>query len=222
MFTGIVLGCATVESFEQAEDGDYKILWVETPFAKDSWKIGDSISHNGVCLTIVDKRDESGSPSAIGTKIRYDIGPETLKVSSYNSLKAKQRLNVESSLKAGDPLGGHWVSGHVDGTARLQSRVEMDDVLTLNFVVSSDSQDKTAPFMVTKGSLAIDGVSLTLNLVEEKDGETHFTVTLIPHTLEKTNFADLREGDLVNIEADIMAKQAARYAEYWRSKNDAT
>lgn len=217
MFTGIVLGCATVESFEQAQDGDFKIMWVSTPFADASWKIGDSIAHNGVCLTIVEKSTNQKNEPLL----RYDIGPETLKASNYNDLKAGQRLNVESSLKAGDPLGGHWVSGHVDGTARLHERIELEEVLTLNFVVSAESQDKTAPFMVTKGSLAIDGVSLTLNSVAEKDGETHFSVTLIPHTLEKTNFADLKVGDRVNIEADIMAKQAARYAEYWRKKNDA-
>jgi len=207
MFTGLVQDTSRVARFERDASSECWNLWVETQLKTDSWNIGDSVANNGVCLTFVAKET---------SRVLFQVGPETLKVSNFSGLKLGQGVHLETSLKMGDPLGGHWVSGHVDTTARLLRRVPGHDVLTLSFSLEGPGRDKVAPFVVTKGSIAIDGVSLTVNAVRDIGTTTEFDVTLIPHTLKLTRFAELKEGDFVNIEADLIAKHAARYAEYWK------
>lgn len=211
MFTGLVQDTAKVLSYSKDPSSECWNLWVETRLPTSAWGLGDSIANNGVCLTVV--QIES-------SRVLFQVGPETLKVSNFSSLdpivNPSVGVHLETSLRAGDPLGGHWVSGHVDGVAQLKTRVEGHDVLTLVFEISGASQDKVAPFLVQKGSIAVDGVSLTVNELRDTSQGTEFEVTLIPHTLKITHFGALRIGDVVNLEADLIAKHAARYAEYWK------
>jgi riboflavin synthase len=211
MFTGLVQDTALIRSFLKDTASECWNLWVETRLPIQDWKLGDSIAVNGVCLTVVAKEGQS---------ILFQIGPETLKVSTFGRMtqdpKSMDRVHLETSLRAGDPLGGHWVSGHVDGVATLKSYKAGSEVLTLCFEVASPFRDKIAPFLVQKGSVAVDGVSLTVNEIRDTTTTTEFEVTLIPHTLSLTHFAHLQVGDQVNLEADLMAKHAARYAEYWK------
>jgi riboflavin synthase len=207
MFTGLVQDTARVISFDKDASSDTWNLWVETRLDITTWQIGDSIANNGVCLTVVSKK---------GPQVLFQVGPETLRVSNFSKLRVGQGVHLEASLKMGDSLGGHWVSGHVDSTAYLFRRVPGQEVLTLSFRLEGEGRDRVAPFLVPKGSIAIDGVSLTVNQVRDSEGATDFDVTLIPHTVKLTHFADLREGDLVNLEADLIAKHAARWATYWK------
>ncbi len=207
MFTGLVQDTARVTSFQKDSSTDTWNLWVETNLDISNWQIGDSIANNGVCLTVVSKK---------GAQVHFQVGPETLKVSNFSKLRVGQGVHLEPSLKMGDSLGGHWVSGHVDTTARVVSRVPGQEVLTLSFRLEGEGRDRVAPFLVPKGSIAIDGVSLTVNRVRDSAGLTDFDVTLIPHTVKLTHFADLLEGDWVNLEADLIAKHAARWATYWK------
>jgi len=207
MFTGLVQDSSRVRNYEKAPGSDCWNLWIETSLSTESWKIGDSIAVNGVCLTIV---------TLEGPRVLFQVGPETLRVSNFASLKVGQGAHLETSLKMGDPLGGHWVSGHVDATATLAKRLPGQEVLTLVFRLEGTARDCVAPFVVAKGSIALDGVSLTVNAVRDKGPTTEFDVTLIPHTLKLTRFLELVEGDSVNVEADLIAKHAARYAEYWK------
>ncbi|MEO5668986.1 MAG: riboflavin synthase [Bdellovibrionota bacterium] len=207
MFTGLIQDTSRVLSYEKDQASDCWNLWVETSLSTVSWKIGDSIATNGVCLTVV---------ALDGRKVLFQVGPETLKATNFKDLKKGQGLHLESSLKMGDPLGGHWVSGHVDAPARVAKRIQGQEVLTLSFSVEGPDRDKVAPFLVPKGSVAVDGVSLTVNAVRDLGSSTEFDVTLIPHTLKLTRFSELTESDTVNIEADLIAKHAARYAEYWK------
>ncbi len=215
MFTGIIQESAIVESFEKSSEGDFFILIVRTQLDASAWKIGDSIANNGVCLTLVEKSVLPGG----STLLRFDLGPETMAVSSFENLKFGDKLHLEPALKLGDPLGGHMVSGHVDATAVVSQIIPQQDILTLVFSLEGKGRNEVAPFLVKKGSIAVNGVSLTVNELKDTKHKTDFSVTLIPHTLELTHFLNLKLGDLVNIEADMMAKQAARYAEYWKGTN---
>jgi riboflavin synthase len=209
MFTGLVQDTSRVLSYDQDRSSDCFNLWVETRLNTADWKIGDSIANNGVCLTVVRKD---------GPRVLFQVGPETLKVTNFAELKKDQGVHLEPSLKMGDSLGGHWVSGHVDGVARIKKLAPGQEVLTITFSVEGPSRDRVAPYLVPKGSIAVDGVSLTVNAVRDVAEATEFEVTLIPHTLQVTRFGELRENDGVNLEADLIAKHAARYAAYWNAK----
>jgi len=211
MFTGIVQESAEVQSFEKSPSGHFYVLYVSTTLDTSLWTLGDSISNNGVCLTIVEKSETDS-----GTRLRFDVGPETMKVTNFQNLKTGDHVHLEAALKMGDPLGGHLVSGHIDATAKVNSVEASEDILTLGIRLDGAQRNLVAPYLVKKGSVAMNGVSLTINELEEDHESTTFFVTLIPHTLEITHFGKLNVGDVVNIEADIMAKQAARYAAYWK------
>lgn len=210
MFTGLVQDTAKIVSYEADSKSECWNLWLETRLPTQSWSLGDSIACNGVCLTIVAKEQLKEQ-----SKVLFQLGPETLKITHFSKLNLDSGIHLETSLRAGDKLGGHWVSGHVDGMGRLKERREGHEVLTLTFVVEGEARPKIAPYLVKKGSIAVDGVSLTVNDVRDTSLDTEFDVTLIPHTLKLTRFGALKLGDSVNLEADIMAKHAARYADYW-------
>ncbi len=207
MFTGLIQDTARVVSYQKDPGSDCWNLWVETRLPSQGWSVGDSIANNGVCLTLV-ARD--------GARVLFQVGPETLKVTNFSKLRVGEGVHLESSLRMGDPLGGHWVSGHVDATGRVLRRQEGSETLTLTIVLEGAGRNAVAPFLVAKGSIAMDGVSLTVNAVRDNADTTEFDVTLIPHTLKMTRFATLHEGDEVNLEADLIAKHAARYAAYWK------
>ena len=198
MFTGIVEGIGKVESL-RAGAGDTRRLTVKTALEVGKLPLGASIAVNGACLTVVARR--AGRPSTF----QADVGPETLACTTLGSLGPGTRVHLEPALRLGDSLGGHMVSGHVDGTGRVESARKQAGTLALRVTAPDD----VALYLFKKGSIAIDGVSLTVNKVEDAS----FEVLLIPHTLEVTLLGELRAGSRVNLEADMIAKQVARFVE---------
>jgi riboflavin synthase len=198
VFTGIVESIGKVESM-RASAGGTRRLTIKTDLEVGKLPVGASIAVNGTCLTIVSRR--SGRPSTF----QADVGPETLACTTLGSLGAGVRVHLERALGLGDPLGGHMMSGHVDGTGRVEIARKQGGTFALRVTAPDD----LAPYLFKKGSIAIDGVSLTVNQVENSS----FEVLLIPHTLAVTLLGELRPGGRVNLEADMIAKQVARFIE---------
>jgi riboflavin synthase len=198
VFTGIVEGIGKVESLRMGVGGTRR-LTVKTNLEVGKLPLGASIAVNGACLTIVARR--AGHPSMF----QADVGPETLACTTLGSLGAGANVHLEPALRLGDSLGGHMVSGHVDGTGQVKSARKQGTTLALRVTAPDD----IAPCLFKKGSIAIDGVSLTLNQVEGSS----FEVLLIPHTLEVTLLGELRADSRVNLEADMIAKQVAHLFE---------
>ena len=199
MFTGIVTDIGEVIAVEPKAEG-LRRLTVACSYPRDSIAIGASISHSGVCLTVV----ETGA-AGNRTAIAVDAAAETLRLTTAQNWSTGTRLNLERALKIGDELGGHIVSGHVDGVAELVSREDLPDMAKL--VLRAPKQ--LMRFIATKGSVALDGVSLTVNDVS---GDT-FSVLIIPHTLSVTTLGAAKAGDRMNLEIDPMARYAARLME---------
>lgn len=183
MFTGIVREVGRVEAVE--ERGESVRLVVRAPETAAAAAVGDSVSLAGVCLTAVEIAD--------GTVV-FDAVPETLRRSTLGRLKTGGGVNVEPALRAGDPLGGHIVQGHVDGVGRIR-RVDDEGI-------EVEATQDVLRYCVKKGSITVEGVSLTIAGLAERS----FTVALIPHTREVTTLGELAEGDDVNIEVDVVAK----------------
>ena len=192
MFTGLVAGMGSVEAVE--EDGEGVRLRVATPLGAELAP-GDSVAVNGVCLTAVD-------PSADG--FRADVMAETLRRSSLGPLSAGDHVNLELPLRASDRLGGHIVQGHVDGTGTVESASDEGFARVVRIAAGPD----VLRYVVEKGSIAIDGVSLTVASVD--DGG--FTVSLIPETLERTTLGEAVAGRVVNLEVDVLAKYVEKLA----------
>ncbi|MGD0642605.1 MAG: riboflavin synthase [Roseiarcus sp.] len=198
MFTGLVSDVGEVLEVEDA--GQLRRLKVASHYDAASVPIGASIAHAGVCLTVVDVA-RSGDRATISV----DVGAETLAVTTLAAWRAGDKVNLERSLRVGDELGGHMVSGHVDGVAEILSRRDFGGMTHLAFRAPA----ALAKFIAVKGSVALDGTSLTVNAVA---GDT-FEVLLIPHTLAVTTWGTRKAGDKVNIEVDQMARYAARLIE---------
>lgn len=192
MFTGIVRERGRVASV----DGDGIRIRLEAPLTAGQVAIGDSVSLNGCCLTVVE--------AANGTLV-FDAVPETLSRSSLDGLEAGAELNVEPALRAGDPLGGHYVQGHVDGVGSVRSVEPEGEGRRIWF----DAPPEVLRYCVEKGSVAVDGVSLTIAELDESG----FAVALIPHTLAVTTLGTLVTGARVNLEADVLAKYVERLVE---------
>jgi riboflavin synthase len=199
MFTGIVTDVGEVLAIEERAEG-LRRLTVGCAYDPASIVLGASIACSGVCMTAV----ELAGP-AEQRWFRVDAAAETLAVTTVGRWHKGTRVNLERSLKIGDELGGHLVSGHADGIAEVLARDDLPDMARMWFGVPTP----LARFIAQKGSVALDGVSLTVNTVED----TAFSVLIIPHTLQVTTFAALRPGDAVNIEVDMMARYAARLTE---------
>jgi riboflavin synthase len=193
MFTGLIVDLGSVTALEQ--NGAGATLRIRTRLA-DELSEGDSIAVNGVCLTATEVRDASFETQAM---------LETLKRSSLGGLRSGARVNLELPLRVGDRLGGHVVQGHVDGTGTVRAINEEGFARVLEIEIEPELRR----YLVAKGSVAVDGVSLTVSGVHE-DG---FAVSLIPETLTRTNLGGLGTGDRVNIEVDILAKHAERLIE---------
>jgi riboflavin synthase len=199
MFTGIVTDLGEVIAVDKRAD-DLRRLTVACSYDRASIADGASIACNGVCLTVV------GTGSADGrTWFAVDAAAETLAITTARGWQRGTRLNLERALRIGDELGGHLVAGHVDGIAEVLARDDLPDMARLAFRAPAP----LARFIAAKGSVALDGVSLTVNEVDRD----RFTVLIIPHTLAVTTFAGLRAGDGVNLEVDMMARYAARLIE---------
>jgi riboflavin synthase len=191
MFTGLVQSLATVRQIVDSPPG--KRLVIECDVISRDAAIGDSIAINGCCLTVVAKD---------GNCLSFEAGPETLKRTTLGRLASGSRVNLEPSLRIGDRLGGHFVSGHVEGLGTLAAREDEQDWSTLTFRFPPE----LARYLVSKGSIAVDGVSLTLVDVDAD----RFSVALIPHTLAVTTLGTLSVGDAVNLETDLLAKYAQK------------
>ena len=191
MFTGIVKEVGTIASVEGGEDGIR--LVVEASDTASKVGLGDSVSIGGVCLTVVAVED---------SRLAFDAVPETLRRTSLGSLAAGAGVNLEPALAAGEPMGGHVVQGHVDGVGRVVSLEPEGDGARLTIAAEPD----LLRYCVEKGSIAVDGVSLTIAALLG-DG---FEIALVPHTLAATTLGGLRSGDPVNLEADVLAKYVER------------
>ena len=199
MFTGLITDVGEVRSVKPRADNLHRIT-IFCRYPRAELVQGASIACSGVCLTVVDTGEEDGR-----VWFAVDAADETLRVTSVGRWRHGARVNLERSLKLGDELGGHLVAGHVDGLARVIAREDMTDMARFNLRAPSN----LARFIAPKGSVALDGVSLTVNAVE---GYT-FTVLIIPHTLQVTTFGALAKDDDVNLEIDTLARYAARLME---------
>lgn len=198
MFTGIVTDIGEIRSLEPR--GDLRRLRIACGYAADSIALGASIACNGVCLTVVAVETADGR-----TIFDIDAAAETLRLTTVGAWDAGTRINLERALKIGDELGGHIVTGHVDGVATIRSREDFDGMA--RFWI--ETPPALARFVAQKGSVALDGVSLTVNDVEAN----RFSILLIPHTLAVTSFGARKTGDAINLEVDLMARYAARLSE---------
>ena len=189
MFTGIVREVGRVEAVEERRDSVR--LTVRAPETAVATKVGDSIALAGVCLTAVEVADST---------MAFDAVPETLRRSTLGRLEAGGGVNVEPALRAGEPLGGHIVQGHVDGVGRIRAVVEEG--------IEVEAAPEVLRYCVEKGSITVEGVSLTIATL----GEGSFGVALVPHTREATTLGGVAVGDEVNLEVDVVAKYVERLA----------
>jgi riboflavin synthase len=191
MFTGIIRERGRVAAVEQG--GGNVRLRLEAPLTAAQVAIGDSVAVNGVCLTAVTVEDGA---------LAFDAVPETLRRSSLGRLEPGDEVNVEPALRVGDPLGGHYVQGHVDGVGRIRSADPVGD----DVIMWVDAAPELLRYLVEKGSVTVEGVALTVTEVDEQG----FAVALVPHTLAETTLASLAAGDAVNLEVDVLAKYVER------------
>ena len=195
MFTGIITDIGHIISAEQR--GDLRLV-IGTSYDMDSVAIGASIACSGVCLTVVEKA---------GGQFAVDASAETASRTAAGMWLAGNRLNLERALKVGDELGGHIVTGHVDGVGQVVANLPVGD----SWKVTVAAPAALAPYIAAKGSITVDGVSLTVNdVTDQADGTAHFTLNIIPHTAEMTTLNDLITGRHVNLEIDVLARYLKR------------
>lgn len=194
MFTGLILERGRLISDPiPSGQGGVRLAVGMSPGLAERLGIGDSVAVSGVCLTVV----ERGSGQVV-----VELSPETLARTNLGELRGGDEVNLEPALRMGDPLGGHMVQGHVDGTAEVVGRRHLTDHRVLAFSIPPD----LAPFLVEKGSVTVDGVSLTVSTLRPD----RFEVALIPHTLEVTTLSRRVPGDRVNLEVDVLGKYVHR------------
>ena len=199
MFTGIITDIGTIRSRE--DRGDTRLV-IGTAYNTATIDLGASIACSGACLTVVDK----GSDAA-GHWFAIDASAETLACTAPGMWDAGRRLNLERALRIGDELGGHIVTGHVDGVGRIVSVTPVGDSVGVVIAAPGD----LAAHIAAKGSVPVDGVSLTVNdVTDQADGTAHFTLNIIPHTQEMTTLDEAAAGRPVNLEIDILARYLAR------------
>ena len=195
MFTGIVTDVGIVRSAEQR--GDLRLV-IETGYDLDTVDLGASISCSGVCLTVVDKADDW---------FAVDVSGETISKTTADHWREGAKLNLERALRLGDELGGHIVTGHVDAVASVVGTCPEGDSTRVGISVPKE----LAPMIAPKGSITLDGVSLTVNDVRDaEDGSTHFSVNIIPHTARHTTLGELTGGQQLNVEVDVLARYIDR------------
>ena len=195
MFTGIVSGVGTLLERKRS------VFLIGCPYKRRSLEEGASIACDGCCLTIVG----IGKDKRKGAVFAAEASNETLARTTLDTWHEGRHINLERPLTFGDELGGHLVTGHVDGRAKIVAREPDGD--SARFLI--ESPDALAPFIAEKGSVALDGASLTVNSVDD----TRFGVNIIPYTLAHTTWGDLGPGDLVNLEVDLLARYVARWRE---------
>lgn len=197
MFTGIITDIGRIESAEQR--GDLRVT-VACSYPMDEVEIGASIACSGACLTVVAKGNGS---------FAVDVSAETASRTVPGMWEAGGALNLERALKVGDELGGHIVTGHIDGIGEVEGVADIGDSRRLSIIAG----DEVAPFIAAKGSIALDGVSLTVNEVENLSNGVRFSINVIPHTAQHTTFSDVEPGRKLNIEIDTLARYIGRMLE---------
>lgn len=207
MFTGIVTDVGMIRGVTRPSGGDTRFE-IQTAYDTGAIDTGASIACNGVCLTAVAFGDDW---------FAVDVSDETLSCTTLGGWKAGQRINLERALRAHDELGGHIVSGHVDTVGDVASRAQAGGSETFWFAIDPVFGRYIAP----KGSVAIDGVSLTVNAVEDAE-QVRFSVNLVPHTLQVTTLGVLQQGSRINLEVDLMARYVQRMLAYDRKTEEAT
>jgi riboflavin synthase len=203
MFTGLVQAVGTAAEVSPAAAGVRLLIdpggWVHRPAA------GESICVSGVCLTV------AAAPAEVGGCLAFDVVPETLRRTTLGTLRPGSRVNLERSLAVGDLMGGHTVQGHVDGVAKIE-RVETGG----EYRVSIRPPPELMVYLVPKGSVAVDGVSLTVAAVVAERGT--FDVALIPTTLAQTTLGELRPGATCNLETDVLARTVVQYLKHYAGR----
>ncbi|WP_416877908.1 riboflavin synthase [Litorimonas sp.] len=211
MFTGIVTDIGRVVSIDRdqsgsrSEWGDTRMV-IDSHYDCDTIAIGASISHAGACMTVVEK-----DKTKQGCRYAFDVSDESLDKTTLKSWTVGHEMNLERAMTAADELGGHLVTGHVDQIGALLTREPLAGSLKLVFSAPPDLMAMIAP----KGSITIDGVSLTVNTSDK----TSFSVNIIPHTAEVTTLGQLQPGDKVNLEIDLIARYVARYLSQMKDKS---
>lgn len=199
MFTGIITAVGTIR--EARAQGDLHAV-IACPYDPAHIAIGASIACSGVCLTVVERGGQPGD-----AWFAVDISGETVSRTVPGRWVEGAQLNLEPAMKLGDELGGHIVTGHVDGVGRVVSRAEVGG--SIRFWVETPAD--LAPYVAAKGSITVDGVSLTVNeIADQPDGACHFMLNIIPHTAEVTTIGALQAGDAVNLEIDVLARYLQR------------
>ncbi len=192
MFTGIIEGLGTLTGMRAA--GEARVVTVDADFDLGGTRVGDSIAVNGACLT---------ATTLAGNRFTADVSPETLSKTTFGEAKIGQKVNLERALRLSDRLDGHLVSGHIDGLARLESRERAATAIVLRF----NAPPELTRYMIVKGSVAVDGVSLTINQCDDQG----FSVSIIPHTAQITTIGLKGVGDRFNIETDLIGKYVERF-----------
>lgn len=192
MFTGIIEGLGTLTATRSVTQG--RRLEIRADFPLDGSRVGDSIAVNGACLTAV---------FVSGSRFAADVSPETLAATAFKTLGVGQRLNLERALRLSDRLDGHLVSGHVDGVGTVRSLTPAGNAVN----IAVDVTPELARYMIRKGSVAMDGISLTINQCDARS----FQVSIIPHTAKITTIGTWRPGHGVNIETDLIGKYVERF-----------
>ena len=192
MFTGIIEGPGTISGIKPA--GQSRRMAINADYELDNTKIGDSIAVNGACLTVV---------SFSGRRFEVDVSPETVAKTTLGKAKIGDRVNLERALRISDRIDGHLVSGHIDGIGTIKSRKTEENAIIITFNIP----ESVSYYIIKKGSVAVDGISLTVN---ECDHES-FQVSIIPHTAKLTTFGFKKISDSVNVETDMIGKYVERF-----------
>lgn len=194
MFTGIIEGLGTLKAIQMSGGGRGRRLTIEADFELDRTKIGDSIAVNGACLTAV---------TISGKRFEVDVAPETLKMTTFGEAKVGDRVNLERALRLSDRLDGHLVSGHIDGTGTIKQKRNVGNAI----IVTIEVPERLSDYMIPKGSVAVDGISLTINQCRRDS----FDLSIIPHTAHLTTIGFKEAGVRVNIETDMIGKYVQRF-----------
>jgi len=201
VFTGLIVGMGDITSVQKRSGG--AVLSLGSDMVSDDAEIGDSIAINGVCLTVVKKNMN---------ELSFDLSEETLQSTNLGDLKKGTRVNLEPSLTASAKIGGHFVTGHVDAVGRIRRKAQSGDMLTFGI----EAPPGVIGLLVEKGSVAVDGISLTVvDILKDT-----FTLVIIPHTAKLTTLGFKGPGDTVNIEADILGKYVARFLQKGTARDE--
>ncbi len=192
MFTGIIEGLGKISGIRSMGAGSR--LAIAADFSLTDSKIGDSIAVNGACLTAV---------TISGSRFEVDVSPETLEKTTLKNIKIGERVNIERALRLSDRLDGHLVSGHIDGTGRIIHKTRQGNAIIVGFSIA----ESLARYMISKGSVAVDGISLTINRCDARS----FEISIIPHTADITTIGIKKTGDAVNIETDMIGKYVEKF-----------